>query len=204
MTSMQRLAATAVPVTLEEVDQVIRRAYRAIKPRTGRLDTGEIVYYLTPDEEDPTNVIRVQTSVFRGGAAKGQGEDSFRVVLLNLKTDKPIAGKAARVHRVEGWRDNLRKRIDDAIETFEDLKEEREQARERARVREEQQRFQREHPQEALSELDRQIGILQALAKSRIPSAGVFADMLDRTQSRKTLLSPKQLAWAEREYSRIR
>ena len=141
MTLMQRLAAHAVPVTLPEIDQVIRRAFRATSPRVEKTSWGEVVYILTPDPEDPTNVIRVQTSVFQGQAARGEGEDSIRVVLMNTKTKRPIAGKEQRVHRVENWRDNLRKRIDDAIEKFEDLQEEREKAKQQGAGRQERERF---------------------------------------------------------------
>ena len=204
MTPMQRLAAHAVPVTLPEIDQVIRRAFRATSPRVEKTSWGEVVYILTPDPEDPTNVIRVQTSVFEGQAARGEGEDSIRVVLMNTRTKRPIAGKEQRVHRVENWRDNLRKRIDDAIEKFEDLQEEREKAKQQGTVREEQQRFQQERPAEAQSERERQIAMLEALANSRSYSAGAFEDMLRWMRRPGSMLSPKQLAWAEREYSRLR
>jgi len=205
MSLMQRLAAHAVPVTLPEIDQVIRRAFRATKPRVEKTSWGEVVYILTPDPEDPMNVIRVQTSVFQGQAARGEGEDSIRVLLMNTKTNRPIAGKEQRVHRVENWRDNLRKRIDDAIEKFEDMREEREKATQQGTVREEQERFRQERPQEARFERDRQISMLETLATSRSYSAKAFADMLDWMKRRPgALLSPRQLSWAEKEHSRFR
>lgn len=145
MTSMQRFAAArAVPVTLPEIDQFMRRAFRATKPRADKTSWGEVVYYLTPDLEDPTNVIRVQTSVYYGQMARGEGEDSIRVVLMNTKTNRPIAGKEQRVHRVENWRDNLRKRIEDAIEKFDDMKEDRERVNRQVALREEQERLKQE------------------------------------------------------------
>ncbi len=201
MKYLDRQAAHAVTVTLPEIDQLIRRAFRATKPRVEKSSWGEVIYILTPDAEDPTNVIQVQTSVFTGQAARGEGEDSMRVTLMNTKSKRPFAGREQRVHRVENWRDNLRKRIEDAIEKFEDLTKEREEARAKGTVREEQERFRQERPQEAKSEHDRQVAMLQALAVSRSRNSGIFADMLQRMRGPNALLSPKQLAWAEKEYA---
>ena len=204
MSSMQRLAANAVPVSLSEMDTVIRRAFRATKPRTEKTSWGEVVYILTPDNDDPTNVIRVQTSIFEGEQARGAGEDSIRITLMSTRTNRPIAGKVQRVHRVENWKDNLRKRIEEAIETFEDISEDREKARQQDTVREEQEKFRQERPQEAKSERDRQIAMLEALSLSGSYSASAFGDMLRWMRRPGSLLSPKQLAWAEREFSRLR
>lgn len=204
MTPMQRLSAHAVQVTLPEMDQVIRRAFRATNPQMEKTSWGEIVYILTPDDEDPTNVIRVQTSIFEGQTARGQGEDSMRVVLMNTKTKRPIAGKEQRIHRVEGWKDNLRKRISDAIEKFEDLKEEREKAKQQGAVREEQERFRQERPQEAQAERQRQIAMLEALSLANLSSSDAFANMLRYMRRPGQLLTDKQRAWAEREFARLR
>lgn len=66
-------------------------------------------------------VIRVYTSIIDGGgsaAARKVGADSIKVVPLYLDSthgDIPL-GKQKRVHRVTGWRDNLRSRIATAQE----------------------------------------------------------------------------------------
>ena len=201
----RQAAATAVPVTLEEMDKLLRRGFRALKPRPEKTSWGEIVYLLTPDDEDPDSVIRVQTSIFHGQEqARGEGEDSIRVTIINTKSNRPIAGKQQRVHRTQNWKDNLRQRIEDAIETFEDIVEERAKAKQIGTVREEQEKFRQEQPQQAQSERDRQIAMLQALSTSRSSAASAFGDMLRWMRRPGALLSPKQLAWAEREYNRIR
>ena len=185
-------AATSVPVTLEEMDKVIRRGFRAMHPKQSKASWGEVLYTLTPDDDDPQFVIRVQTSIFQGDMARGEGEDSMRVTLLNEKTNKPIAAAAARVHRTQNWKDNLRKRIEDAIETFEDMIEDRQKIKEREKVR---------------AERQRQGQMLDALAnqEERSGRPGPFSDMMNRMFSNKNmLLSPKQLAWVESTYARLR
>lgn len=205
MFSMQRVAANAVPVSLSDMDRVIRRAFRATNPKAEKSRWGEIVYTLTPDTDDPTNVIRVQTSIFEGQQAREAGEDSIRITLMNTRTNRPIAGKVQRVHRVENWKDNLRKRIEEALETFEVIAEDREKARQQGTVREDQEKFRQERPQEAQSERDRQIAMLEALSVSRNYSAGAFQDMLNGWMRRPgALLTPKQLTWAEREFKTLR
>jgi hypothetical protein len=204
MTAMQHVAAaTAITVTIEEMDKVIQRGFRALHPRKETAPWGEILYILTPEEDEPHNVIRVQTSIFSGsGTARGEGEDSIRITIINTKTNKPIAGKMQRVHRVQNWKDNLRSRIEDAIEKFEELQEERAKAKALMEQREHQQTFQRERPQEAQSERVRQLQMLEALARSTSPNARAFEDMLGRLRRFGGLLTDRQLAWAEREYSR--
>lgn len=195
-------AATFVQVSLEEMDKVIRRGFRAMDPKVGRSSYGEVLYELTPDDEDPETIIRIQTSIFQGAQARGEGEDSIRVTIINAKSNRPITGKYQRVHRTQNWKDNLRSRIEDAIEEVEDLGEARAKARDIARQREEQQKLQQERPEEARSERDRQVALLQSLARSQSPKAGIFADMLSRLRPGQ-LLTDKQLAWAESEAKRF-
>lgn len=196
-------AATFTQITMDDMDKAIRRGFRALSPRKEKSRWGEWVYILTPDDDEPNNVIKVQTSIFDGANARGEGEDSIRVTLINLKTDRPIAGKMQRVHRTMNWRDNLRSRIEDAIEIFEDSKEERQKSQQMTTVREEQKKYIENNPEQARSEQERQIEMLEALSRSRSPNASIFADMLQRLVRYKGLLSPKQLAWAEKEYQRF-
>lgn len=195
-------AATFVQVSLEEMDKVIRRGFRAMDPKQSRSNWGEVLYELTPDDDDPETVIRIQTSIFQGAQARGEGEDSIRVTIINAKTGRPITGKYQRVHRTQNWKDNLRSRIEDAIEEVEDLGEERAKARDLARQREEQQKLLQDQPEKAQNERARQESLLRALAQSPSPKAQIFDDMLRRLRPGQ-LLSEKQLAWAESEAKRF-
>lgn len=200
----RQAAATSVPVSLEEMDKVIRRGFRALRPRVEVARWGEVVYLLTPDADDPDSVIRIQTSIMQGSQqARGEGEDSIRITLLNTRTNRPIAEKMQRVHRTQNWKDNLRQRIEDAMETFEELGEVR------AKTKQAPAPAARPQPPADQSrtrdERQRQIMMLEALSRSRSYSANAFGDMLNWMQQRPgNFLSPKQLAWAEREYQRIR
>ena len=84
------------------------------RPRTERIY--DHVYGRGPNGD---LVIRVYTSIIDGGgsaAARNVGADSIKVVPLYLDAthgDIPL-GKQKRVHRVTGWRDNLRSRISTA------------------------------------------------------------------------------------------
>ena len=119
-------AATAVPVLLSDMDKVIRRGFRALRPRVEKARWGETLYILTPDEEDPDSVIRVQTSIAWGQQeARSEGKDSIRIVIFNTKTNRPMAGKFPLIMRTQNWKDNLRSRIEDAIEKYEDLREQK-------------------------------------------------------------------------------
>jgi hypothetical protein len=199
MNTKPRQAATAVPVTLEEIDQVIRRGFRAMKPKVSKAPWGEVLYSLTPDDDEPQFEIRIQTSVFHGGQARGEGEDSIKVLAVNAKTHKPILRKVQRVHRTANWRDNLRSRIEEVLEEFESTRGERVEQKAREKVREEQEQLRKDQPREFASERERQIHMLTALAQSSSSNAGTFEDMLRRLRPG-TLLSEKQLAWVEREY----
>jgi len=193
-------AATYVPVSLDEMDKVIRRGFRALRPRVEKSSWGEILYFLTPEDDEPENVIRIQTSIFDGSQARGEGEDSIRITIVNTKTKKPIAGKMQRVHRTQNWKDNLRSRIEDAVEEFETLKEDREKAKQMLTVREEQQKFVQENPDQAKEERKRQIAMLEFLSRSRSYNALKFNDMLTNYMRQRPLLTENQLRWVEKEY----
>ena len=57
----------------------------------------------------PFILVRVYSGIVNGESRK-VGRDAIRVCAINLKTDKGWI-KSKRVHRVEGWRDNLKSRI---------------------------------------------------------------------------------------------
>ncbi len=110
----------AVTVRLTEIEQYLKRAFRVLRPHRGPLAMGtEITIELSLSENV---VIRVLTSVHRGQeVAAGTGKDAIRVGLF-VASGRPLkAGeKLPIVQRTEGWRDNLRKRIEAEIEEYDD------------------------------------------------------------------------------------
>lgn len=113
------MAAQYTPVTLKEMDQFLRRAFRAMDPTTG-VKYGEIYYDLSV-EEGSSVVVRVYTSIGeRGEQAAGLGADAIRIGLFS-KAGRPLkAGKLPIVKRTQNWRDNLRERISDEVEDYHD------------------------------------------------------------------------------------
>jgi len=107
-----------VPVRLEEIEQYLKRAFRALRPHPGPLSKGELTIDLSLSDNV---VIRVFTSAHRGKESVADvGEDAIRVG-LNAASGRPLkAGKLPIVQRTEGWRDNLRKRVEAEIEDYDD------------------------------------------------------------------------------------
>jgi hypothetical protein len=63
----------------------------------------------------PGVVIRVYTSIDKRTAeARRCGGDAIRVCAVNTRTNRGLV-KSRRVHRTQGWRDNLKSRVLDAI-----------------------------------------------------------------------------------------
>jgi hypothetical protein len=70
--------------------------------------TKELVYeYIIPSR--PELVVKVYTSI-KDNVSRRKGQDAIRVCCVNTKLDKGWI-KSASVYRVEGWRNNLKKRI---------------------------------------------------------------------------------------------
>lgn len=115
------MAATFTQITLDEMDKFLRRAFRALEPDK-TLYRGEVAYNLTLGHDVG---IKVLTSIGKNGeTAAGVGADAIRVQLFNFKRDKPLApGKFPIVKRTQGWRDNLKDRIEDLMEKFYDKEE---------------------------------------------------------------------------------
>ena len=112
------MAIQYTPVTLEEIRSFILRAFRALRPTQAYARDGDICYDLHLSEGIS---VRVNTSVSRGREqAKGKGQDAIRVMLFNFSTGFPTrAGEDwPIVKRTQNWRDNLRERIEDEIETY--------------------------------------------------------------------------------------
>lgn len=114
---VEAMAATYTPISIEEMDKFLKRAFRALKP-VRSVQRGEIVYdlFLTPKIG-----VRVWTSISPySDAAAGVGADAIRVQYYHMERNHPLQrGKAPIVKRTQGWRDNLKDRIEDCVELFE-------------------------------------------------------------------------------------
>lgn len=100
--------AIAVEVTSREMHEFLStRGFAEVKMP----GTKEIVYSKFVDKS--RNIcLRVLTSIV-GETSRGTGEDAIRTVLVTkVGQDVKIIGCDKRVHRVEGWRANLQKRLD--------------------------------------------------------------------------------------------
>ena len=108
-------------VTLQDMETYIHRAFHALHPKKSVIK-GEVVLDLFLSEKAG---IRVWTSISeKGTSGAAVGEDAIRVQLYSFAKGRPLKpGKAPIVKRTQGWRDSLRERIEDEIESF-DVKEE--------------------------------------------------------------------------------
>lgn len=117
MPNVKAMSAQYTPITIEEMDTFLRRAFRALRPKKG-VERGEIVYdlFLTP-----VIGIRVWTSLSpHSGESAGVGSDAIRVQYFHFGRNHPLVrGKAPIVKRTQGWRENLKERIEDYMELFE-------------------------------------------------------------------------------------
>lgn len=112
------MAATFTPITLDEIIQYLKRAFRVLKPMPGPAIRGEATYDLSLSDNV---VVRVFTSVGHGQAeAAGSGTDAIRIGLY-ARAGRPLkSGKLPIVKRTQGWRDNLRARIEDEIHDYDE------------------------------------------------------------------------------------
>lgn len=101
--------ATYVDITKQEFDSFMDdNFFVCINPDQS---TKEFVYVLMWHDGEYT--MKVYSSITERGTSRGKGKDAIRVVLLvnDGGKNKPV-WKGKRVHRVEGWRENLQERID--------------------------------------------------------------------------------------------
>lgn len=129
MTNKQAMAATYTPVTLDEIETLLKRAFRTCRPQL-RVDLGEKYFFLTLHKDDGTPSqgagLRVWTSISaRGDTSAEAGADAIRVQLYNIRRNKAYKpGKAPIVKRTQGWRDSLTARIEEAMDDYDDHEEE--------------------------------------------------------------------------------
>lgn len=114
---VEAMAATFTQISIEEMDKFLKRAFRALKP-TKSVQRGEVVYdlFITP-----ALGVRVWTSISpHSDAAADVGSDAIRVQYFHMQRNHPLQrGKAPIVKRTQGWRDNLKDRIEDCLELYE-------------------------------------------------------------------------------------
>lgn len=113
------MAATFTQISIGDIEQFLKRAFRALKPHAGPNVRGEATFDLHLSD---AVVIRIYTSVSSGGtSAAGVGSDAIRVGLYSVKANRPLkSGKLPIVKRTQGWRDNLRERIEDEIADYDE------------------------------------------------------------------------------------
>lgn len=117
---VKSMAAQYTPISLPEMEQFLKRGFRALKPTKGS-SRGEICYDLFLNETK-TIGIRVMTSISLGrDMAAEEGADAIRVGFFNFAKGYPmIPGKFPIVKRTQNWKDSLKDRIEDYMEMFEE------------------------------------------------------------------------------------
>jgi hypothetical protein len=113
MTKKVGMAAQFTEVTLEDMRTFLKRAFHALEPQKEEVNRGEIVISLPLSERV---AIKVFTSVHKGAEqAAGVGDDAIRVGIY--RDGRPLkSGKWPIVKRTQGWKDNLRERVEDMLE----------------------------------------------------------------------------------------
>jgi hypothetical protein len=113
MTSKQGGGATYTEVSLDEMRTFLKRAFHALEPQKESAERGEIIINLPLSERV---VIKVFTSIAAGrDQAAGVGADAIRVGIY--RDGRPLkSGKWPIVKRTQGWKDNLRERVEDMME----------------------------------------------------------------------------------------
>lgn len=119
----QAMAAQYTAVTLQDLTTYLKRTFRVLRPTTGS-SQGEVTVDLFLNDEQTVG-IRVWSSIRSGGTqGVGVGEDAIRVMLYDFTHNKPmLKGKVPIVKRTQGWRDNLKDRIEEIVEMFHDKEE---------------------------------------------------------------------------------
>lgn len=114
----QAMAAQYTVVSAEDMEKFLKRGFRALSPKVHAI-RGETVVDLFINEQQTIGV-RVWTSIADGGSQGADvGADAIRVQFYNFASGRPmVPGKAPIVKRTQGWRDNLKDRIEDCLELY--------------------------------------------------------------------------------------
>ena len=113
MTTVVGMAAQFTDISLDEMRTFLKRAFHALEPQREENVRGEVVINLPLSERV---MIKVFTSISAGREqAAGVGADAIRVGLY--RDGRPLkSGKWPIVKRTQGWKDNLRERVEDMME----------------------------------------------------------------------------------------
>lgn len=113
MSTVVGMAAQYTDISLDEMRTFLKRAFHALEPQREENVRGEVVINLPLSERV---MIKVFTSISAGREqAAGVGADAIRVGLY--RDGRPLkSGKWPIVKRTQGWKDNLRERVEDMME----------------------------------------------------------------------------------------
>ncbi len=113
MSTVVGMAAQYTEVSLDEMRTFLKRAFHALEPQKESNERGEVVINLPLSDHV---MIKVFTSIAAGREqAAGVGADAIRVGLY--RDGRPLkSGKWPIVKRTQGWKDNLRERVEDMME----------------------------------------------------------------------------------------
>lgn len=102
--------STAVQITLSEMREFLR-ADRGWSEPPLQFVCREHVFDWSPFPDRPEVVIRVYSSILKAtGLSRPVGGDAIRVCAVDLKAKRGLRS-SVRVHRVAGWRENLKERV---------------------------------------------------------------------------------------------
>ena len=115
--------ATYYPIPLGEMDEVLRGYRFAPVDLTYRNRPVKEWVYERRLPRSPNHFVRVYTGVQRYGRDAGRsrkvGKDAIRVqVVYRDEKGETLVSQPKRVHRVEGWRENLQKRMNEISSTL--------------------------------------------------------------------------------------
>jgi hypothetical protein len=115
VTSRVGMSAQFTEVSLDDMRTFLKRAFHALEPQREENVRGEIAINLPLSERVS---VKVFTSIAAGREqAAGVGADAIRVGLY--RDGRPLkSGKWPIVKRTQGWKDNLRERVEDMMEKF--------------------------------------------------------------------------------------
>lgn len=109
-----RQASTYTPFTLLELDQFIKRTFRGLRP-VRREGSSDYFYdlYLSPSMK-----VQIWTSIYKGeDSVKDKTRPPMKVIFMGRRQGR-LNPEDIRVLRVEKWRDNLRKRVEEFMELY--------------------------------------------------------------------------------------
>lgn len=110
---VKAMAAEYTEVSLDDMRTFLKRAFHALEPQREENIRGELAISLPLSERVS---VKVFTSIRHGAEqAAGVGADAIRVGLY--RDGRPLkSGKWPIVKRTQGWKDNLRERVEDMME----------------------------------------------------------------------------------------